>query len=95
MSAWDPARLAVEAALAVDRTDVHEELVRLAEHVRVCRTLVGGTGARGKKLDFYGQELLREVNTIGSKAQGAALTQVVVSAKSIIEKFREQVQNIE
>ena len=51
--------------------------------------------AKGKQLDFYCQELLREVNTIGSKSQLASLTQVVVGAKSAIEKFREQVQNIE
>ena len=91
----DPARLAVETALVMEKVDVHEEMVRLREHVRACRLVITGGGARGKKLDFYGQELLREVNTIGSKSPGAELTNLVVEAKSVIEKFREQVQNIE
>ena len=95
----DPPRLALESALIIDKMDVQEEVVRLTEHVKACRDLIikgddSGQG-QGKKLDFYCQELLREVNTIGSKSQLASLTSVVVSAKSVIEKFREQVQNIE
>ncbi|MGZ3723108.1 MAG: YicC/YloC family endoribonuclease [Bdellovibrionales bacterium] len=95
----DASRLALETALLIDKMDVHEEVVRLTEHVKACRELIShgddsGQG-QGKKLDFYCQELLREVNTIGSKSQLASLTSVVVVAKSIIEKFREQVQNIE
>jgi uncharacterized protein (TIGR00255 family) len=91
----DASRLALETALMIDKMDVHEEVIRLMEHVKACRALINEGAARGKKLDFYCQELLREVNTIGSKSQLASLTQVVVDAKSIIEKFREQVQNIE
>jgi uncharacterized protein (TIGR00255 family) len=91
----DASRLALETALMIDKMDVHEEVVRLKEHVKACGKLIQSGEARGKKLDFYCQELLREVNTIGSKSQLASLTQVVVDAKSIIEKFREQVQNIE
>lgn len=91
----DASRLALETALMIDKMDVHEEVIRLIEHVKACRALIQDGSARGKKLDFYCQELLREVNTIGSKSQLASLTQVVVDAKSIIEKFREQVQNIE
>lgn len=91
----DPSRLALETALLIDKMDVHEEVVRLREHLKACRALIQSDEARGKKLDFYCQELLREVNTIGSKSQLASLTQVVVDAKSVIEKFREQVQNIE
>lgn len=91
----DASRLALETALMIDKMDVHEEVVRLKEHVKACAKLIQSGEARGKKLDFYCQELLREVNTIGSKSQLASLTQVVVDAKSIIEKFREQVQNIE
>ena len=91
----DASRLALETALMIDKMDVHEEVVRLGEHLKACRALITQGAARGKKLDFYCQELLREVNTIGSKSQLASLTQVVVDAKSIIEKFREQVQNIE
>lgn len=91
----DASRLALETALMIDKMDVHEEVVRLKEHVKACGKLIQSGEARGKKLDFYCQELLREVNTIGSKSQLASLTQVVVDAKSVIEKFREQVQNIE
>lgn len=91
----DPSRLALETALIIDKMDVHEEVVRLKEHVKACLELIQASDAKGKKLDFYCQELLREVNTIGSKSQLAALTQAVVEAKSVIEKFREQVQNIE
>jgi uncharacterized protein (TIGR00255 family) len=93
----DPSRLALETALIVDKMDVHEEMVRLAEHIRACRQLIQSpdSSAKGKQLDFYCQELLREVNTVGSKSQLASLTQVVVLAKSTIEKFREQVQNVE
>ena len=91
----DASRLALETALMIDKMDVHEEVVRLREHIKACRALVVDGEARGKKLDFYCQELLREVNTIGSKSQLASLTKAVVDAKSLIEKFREQVQNIE
>lgn len=93
----DSQRLALESALILDKMDVHEEIVRLTEHLKACRALVQSASSEGhgKKLDFYCQELLREVNTIGSKSQLASLTQVVVLAKSVIEKFREQVQNIE
>ncbi len=91
----DASRLALETALLIDKMDVHEEVVRLREHIKACRALVGNGEAKGKKLDFYCQELLREVNTIGSKSQLSTLTQSVVDAKSLIEKFREQVQNIE
>lgn len=91
----DPARLAMESALLVDKMDVQEELVRLEEHILSCRKLVQVGGAQGKKLDFFCQELLREVNTVGSKSAMASLTQTVVEAKSLIERFREQVQNVE
>lgn len=91
----DASRLALETALMIDKMDVHEEVVRLKEHIKACRALVMGDEAKGKKMDFYCQELLREVNTIGSKSQLSSLTQAVVEAKSLIEKFREQVQNIE
>lgn len=91
----DASRLALETALMIDKMDVHEEVVRLKEHIKSCRALVTGADAKGKKLDFYCQELLREVNTIGSKSQLSSLTESVVDAKSLIEKFREQVQNIE
>ncbi len=91
----DASRLALETALMIDKMDVHEEVVRLKEHIKSCRLLVTGADVKGKKMDFYCQELLREVNTIGSKSQLSSLTEAVVDAKSLIEKFREQVQNIE
>ena len=88
-------RLGIEAAMAAERGDVREEIVRLRAHAKACRTLLASKSAEGRKLDFYGQELLREVNTIGSKSFDARLTDIVVRAKSVVEKFREQVQNIE
>ena len=96
----DDARFHQEVALLVDRGDIREEIARLSAHLRVYRDLVSGdgkdsAGAIGKTLDFYAQELLREVNTVGSKSQSAELTRVVVEAKTLVEKIREQVQNVE
>ncbi len=94
-SGTDANRLAVETALQLDKMDIREELVRLGEHVRACQGFAKDSDVQGKKLDFYAQELLREVNTIGSKIQMAEMTELVVKAKTIIENFREQVQNVE
>lgn len=91
----DPQRLSQEIVLQVDRSDINEELQRLGEHFKNYRTLLESRETEGKKLDFYTQELLREVNTIGSKSQVARITQSVVDAKALIEKLREQVQNVE
>ncbi len=94
----DPSRFAQELVFYLDKSDIGEELVRLKEHVDMCIKHVRGLPGQeslGKKLDFYGQELLREVNTIGSKANHAQLTELVVEAKGLIEAFKEQVQNIE
>ena len=91
----EPQRLAQEIVLQLERSDINEELSRLSEHLDQFQILIEAKEAMGKKLDFYTQELLREVNTIGSKSQVAKLTQTVVQAKTIIEKIREQVQNIE
>ncbi|MCB0408161.1 MAG: DUF1732 domain-containing protein, partial [Bdellovibrionales bacterium] len=92
----DPQRVAQEVAVALDKCDIREEISRLDEHLSMFQSLVDNDSEpRGKKLDFYCQELLREFNTIGSKSSQAKLTQTVVDAKSIIEKLREQVQNIE
>lgn len=84
-----------EVALLVEKSDIEEELLRFAEHVKNVEKLLKSKGSDGKKLDFYAQELLREVNTIGSKSQYANITEKVVALKSKIEQFREQVQNIE
>src|SRR3989442_1294744 len=75
----DEQRLAVEIALLADRVDVTEELVRLRTHVAACREALGKEGAVGKQLGFLAQEVLREVNTIGSKAHDAASTQAVIA----------------
>jgi uncharacterized protein (TIGR00255 family) len=91
----DPQRLMQEIVIQLDKTDINEELQRLEEHIKNYKKLLQSTSAEGKKLDFYTQELLREVNTIGSKSQVAKITQAVVEAKTIIERLREQVQNIE
>ena len=91
----DEARLAVEVALLADRVDITEELVRLRSHVAACRESLAGDGAVGKQLGFLAQELLREVNTIGSKANDAAIAQTVIAMKGELEKFREQLENLE
>lgn len=91
----DPARLSQEIVLQLERADINEELSRLTEHIKNYRQLVASQEAEGKKLDFYTQELLREVNTIGSKSQVAKITQAVVEAKTLIERLREQVQNVQ
>src|SRR5690349_10270492 len=91
----DEQRLAVEVALLADRVDITEELVRLRTHVAACRAALASDGAVGKQLGFLAQELLREVNTIGSKANDAAITQSVITMKGELEKFREQLDNLE
>jgi uncharacterized protein (TIGR00255 family) len=91
----DEQRLAQEIVMQLDRADVSEELQRLKEHIKAYRDLLNKTEPQGKKLDFYAQELLREVNTIGSKSHIAKLTSLVVEAKTLVERIREQVQNAE
>ena len=91
----DPQRLAQEVALLADRSDVTEELVRLGSHLEQARTLVTGTESAGRRLDFLVQELGRELNTIGSKSATAEITALVVEGKAVLEKVREQVQNVE
>lgn len=91
----DTTRLSQEIVIQLEKADINEELSRLAEHIKNYRQLIGSQSAEGKKLDFYTQELLREVNTIGSKSQVAKITQAVVEAKTLIERLREQVQNVQ
>src|SRR5437773_315063 len=86
----DEQRLAVEIALMADRVDVTEELVRLRAHLAACREGLAKDGAVGKQLGFLSQELLREANTIGSKANDAAITQTVIAMKGEPDKFRKQ-----
>jgi uncharacterized protein (TIGR00255 family) len=91
----DPQRLAQEVAVFADRSDITEELQRLVSHLAQFRDAFTGGEAVGRKLDFLVQEIGREINTIGSKANDAVITAQVVEAKSELEKIREQVQNIE
>lgn len=91
----DSSRLSQEVVIQLEKSDINEELTRLKEHIKNYRSLFSSTEPQGKKLDFYTQELLREVNTIGSKSSLSKLTQIVVQAKTQIERLREQVQNIE
>ena len=96
LSSLDPQRWGQEVALQIEKSDINEELVRLKEHVRnLTEILAKDKGASGRKLDFYTQELLREINTIGSKSHMSRLTQLIVDAKITIERIKEQVQNIE
>ena len=96
----DPARLAQEAALAAQRSDVSEEIARLASHIGQFQTLLSSAVDVGKKLDFLLQEMQRETNTLlsktpGNDAEGLEITALALEMKSEIEKIREQVQNVE
>ena len=91
----DTARLATEVALFADRANIDEELVRLGSHVEAARQLLSSEEAVGRKLDFIVQEMNREFNTIGSKANDKLITSLVIEGKAEIEKIREQVQNLE
>lgn len=99
-SGVDAARLAQEAAIAAERSDVAEELARLRSHVQQFESLLAGASDVGKKMDFLLQEMQREANTAlaktpGSESEGLEMTQIGLELKSEIEKLREQVQNIE
>ena len=91
----DDERLVKEIALFADRTDVSEELSRADSHLKQFRTYLASNEPMGRSLDFLVQEFFREFNTIGSKANHAAIAHCVVSAKTELEKIREQVQNAE
>jgi uncharacterized protein (TIGR00255 family) len=92
----DPGRLEQEAALAADRSDVAEELQRLEGHLQQFGELLRSSREPvGKKLDFLAQEILRELNTLGSKGRDLQMIREVLEMKSEIEKIREQVQNLE
>jgi len=88
-------RIAAEAAVFADKVSVTEELVRLKSHLAQLRSMLKSKAAMGRKLDFLIQELNREANTIGSKANDVEIAQTVVDMKAEIEKIREQVQNLE
>jgi uncharacterized protein (TIGR00255 family) len=93
--AIDPARLAQETALLADRADVGEEIVRLGSHLDSLGKLVGDAEPVGKRIEFLVQEINRELNTIGSKANDLDVTNLVIEGKAAVEKIREQAQNVE
>lgn len=91
----DPAAVAQEVVRFVARSDIHEEVVRMRGHLEHWRALAEGAEPCGRKLDFLVQEMNREINTIGSKAEGGRAAETVISAKAELERIREQVQNVE
>ena len=91
----DETRILTEAAIYADKTAVDEETVRLRSHLHQMDEMLKETQPVGRKLDFLVQEMNREANTIGSKANDVAMARIVVDIKSEIEKIREQIQNIE
>jgi uncharacterized protein (TIGR00255 family) len=99
--AVDAQRMELEIALLAERLDIAEELVRLRAHLAAARAALNGAAGApggasvGKQLGFLAQELLREVNTIGSKANDAVITQTVIGMKGELERFREQLENLE
>jgi uncharacterized protein (TIGR00255 family) len=92
---FDPDRLHQEAILIASKADVREELDRLASHVAQIERLIAAGGAIGRRLDFLAQELNRETNTVCSKSNDVELTNIGLELKSVVEQFREQVQNLE
>ena len=88
-------RLAQELAILAVKTDIREELDRLATHIAAANALLSGGGAIGRKLDFLAQELNREANTLCAKSNDAQLSDIGLELKAVIDQFREQVQNIE
>jgi uncharacterized protein (TIGR00255 family) len=94
-TALDESRILTEAAIYADRVSVDEETVRLRSHLAALRDMLEKGGTIGRKLDFLAQELGREANTIGSKANDTEMGRIVLDMKNEIEKIREQVQNIE
>lgn len=91
----EPGRLEQEVAILADRADVHEELVRLESHLQQLDATLAGGGEVGRRLDFLLQEVGRETNTLGSKANDVELGRIVVELKAVAERIREQAANLE
>ncbi|HMC22527.1 MAG TPA: YicC/YloC family endoribonuclease [Thermoanaerobaculia bacterium] len=91
----DQDRIAQETVIMVEKGDIAEELTRLAHHAEEIEKAIAGREPAGKKLDFISQEMLREINTMGSKSRSAMLRTLVVELKTEVERIREQVQNVE
>jgi uncharacterized protein (TIGR00255 family) len=91
----DPDRIAQEAAFLADRSDISEEIVRAASHIKQFRAIISSVEPSGRKLNFLVQELNREFNTMGSKTNHSNVSHMIVEVKSDLEKIREQLQNVE
>ena len=91
----DQAMLAQEIVRAASRSDISEEVTRFRAHLAHWAALAEGPEPCGRKLDFLLQEMNREINTIGSKADGIHVSELIINAKAELEKMREQVQNVE
>ena len=91
----DPADLIKEVSLFADRTDISEEIVRLRSHVEQFLATMELPESSGRKLEFLTQEMVREANTIGSKANDVEIARQVIEIKTAIERIREMMQNIE
>ncbi len=91
----DKTRILTEVAIMVDKMSIDEEIVRLKSHLQQFAKEIDSTDAVGRKLDFLIQEMNREINTVGSKSSNYEISHLVVEVKTLIEKIREQVQNIE
>ncbi len=94
-AAVDGNRLEQEIAFIADKLDITEEMVRLGAHLEACKSAVEGNGVCGRRLGFLAQEMLREINTIGSKANDTEIVGLVIEMKEDLEKFREQIENVE
>ena len=92
---FDADRLHQEAVLIASKADIREELDRLAAHVGQAQKLIAEGGAIGRRLDFLAQELHRESNTLTAKSNDVELTNTGLELKTVVEQFREQVQNLE
>ena len=92
---FDPDRLHQEAVLIASKADIREELDRLGAHVAQVQRLIAEGGAIGRRLDFLAQEFNREVNTTCAKSSDLELTNIGLELKTVVEQFREQVQNLE
>ncbi|HET8799087.1 MAG TPA: DUF1732 domain-containing protein, partial [Thermoanaerobaculia bacterium] len=88
-------RIAQEVVIMVEKGDIAEELSRLTHHIEQIDKAIAGKEAAGKKLDFLSQEMIREINTMGSKSRSASVRTLVVELKTEVERIREQVQNVE
>lgn len=91
----DKDRLELEVAVLVDKMDITEELVRLESHIKFFREAIQNEESVGRRLNFLSQEINREINTIGSKANNSEISQHVVHAKESLEQIKEQIQNVE